>query len=163
MFGEGEVAVFRKSGMQPVFFGEALVGPKLPRLSYMLAYPDMAGHDKAWAHIGARPRLAETADTARLLRCRDRIEHQQRLFETRGRVRNPVRALPAAAASAKPAIMRSTNRTAMPAEVRGIAAEVWYVFTHADSRLEGSHAVRCFCHACHSGGDTGSHAAHGME
>ena len=55
MFGEGEVAVFRKSGMQPVFFGEALVGPKLPRLTYMLAYPDMAGHDKAWAAFGADP------------------------------------------------------------------------------------------------------------
>jgi hypothetical protein len=55
MFGEGEVAVFRKSGMQPVFFGEALVGAKLPRLSYMLAYPDMAGHDKAWSAFGADP------------------------------------------------------------------------------------------------------------
>ena len=55
MFGEGEVAVFRKSGMQPVFFGEALVGPKLPRLTYMLAYPDMAGHDKAWSAFGADP------------------------------------------------------------------------------------------------------------
>jgi hypothetical protein len=55
MFSEGEVAVFRKSGMQPVFFGEALVGPKLPRLSYMLGYPDMAGHDKAWAAFGADP------------------------------------------------------------------------------------------------------------
>jgi len=55
MFGEGEVAVFRKSGMQPVFFGEALVGPKLPRLTYMLAYPDMAAHDKAWSAFGADP------------------------------------------------------------------------------------------------------------
>src|ERR1035441_2775155 len=41
--------------MQPVFFGEALVGPKLPRLTYMLAYPDMAGHDKAWSAFGADP------------------------------------------------------------------------------------------------------------
>lgn len=55
MFGEGEVAVFRKSGMQPVLFGEALVGPKLPRLTYMLAYPDMASHDKAWSAFGADP------------------------------------------------------------------------------------------------------------
>ena len=55
MFGDGEAAVFRKSGAQPVFFGEALVGPKLPRLTYMLAYPDMAGRDKVWSAFGADP------------------------------------------------------------------------------------------------------------
>ena len=55
MFGEGEVAIFRKSGLQPVFFGEALVGPKLPRITYMVAYADMPGRDKAWSAFGADP------------------------------------------------------------------------------------------------------------
>lgn len=55
MFGEGEVAVFRKSGLQPVFFGEALVGPKLPRLTYMVAYENMAARDKAWSAFSADP------------------------------------------------------------------------------------------------------------
>ena len=55
MFGEGEVAVFRKNGLQPVFFGEALVGPNLPRLTYMVAYENMAGRDKAWSAFGADP------------------------------------------------------------------------------------------------------------
>ena len=55
MFGEGEVAIFRKNGLQPVFFGEALVGPKLPRLTYMVAYENMAGREKAWSAFGADP------------------------------------------------------------------------------------------------------------
>jgi hypothetical protein len=55
MFNEGEVAIFRKNGLQPVFFGEALVGPKLPRLTYMVAYENMAGREKAWSAFGADP------------------------------------------------------------------------------------------------------------
>ncbi len=55
MFGDGEVAIFRKSGLQPVFFGEALVGPNLPRLTYMVAYENMAGRDKAWGAFGQDP------------------------------------------------------------------------------------------------------------
>jgi hypothetical protein len=55
MFAEAELAIFRKNGLQPVFFGEALVGPKLPRLTYMVAYENMAGREKAWAAFGADP------------------------------------------------------------------------------------------------------------
>jgi len=49
MFDEGEIALFRKVGMIPVFFGEALAGANLPQLTYMLAYEDMAARDKAWS------------------------------------------------------------------------------------------------------------------
>lgn len=55
MFAEGEVAIFRRNGLQPVFFGEALIGPRLPRLTYMVAYDNMAGREKAWASFGADP------------------------------------------------------------------------------------------------------------
>ena len=53
MFDEGEVAIFRRNGLQPVFFGEALVGPKLPRLTYMVAYENMAAREKAWSSFSA--------------------------------------------------------------------------------------------------------------
>jgi hypothetical protein len=55
MFNQAEVAVFRRCGLQPVFFGEAIVGPNLPRLTYMVAYENMAGRDKAWQAFGADP------------------------------------------------------------------------------------------------------------
>ena len=49
MFNEGrEIEIFRKTGLRPVFFGEALVGQHLPNLTYMLSFPDMATRDRAW-------------------------------------------------------------------------------------------------------------------
>ncbi len=44
----GEIAIFRKTGLQPVFFGETLVGPRMPNLTYMVVFPDWAARDKAW-------------------------------------------------------------------------------------------------------------------
>jgi hypothetical protein len=55
MFADGEISIFRTSGLHPVFFGEALVGPKLPCLTYMLAYKNMAAREKAWAAFIADP------------------------------------------------------------------------------------------------------------
>jgi len=55
MFNDAEVGVFRRCGLQPVFFGEAIVGSNLPRLTYMVAYENMAGRDKAWQAFGADP------------------------------------------------------------------------------------------------------------
>ncbi len=49
MFNEGgEIAIFKKTGLNPVFFGETLIGPQQPNLTYMLAFEDMADRDKRW-------------------------------------------------------------------------------------------------------------------
>jgi len=49
MFNKGgEIAIFRKAGLQPVFFGETLVGPRIPNLTYMVWFPDNAAREKAW-------------------------------------------------------------------------------------------------------------------
>jgi hypothetical protein len=56
MFNEGgEIAVFKKTGLKPVFFGETLIGPRQPNLHYMLAWADMAERDKNWGIFGASP------------------------------------------------------------------------------------------------------------
>lgn len=55
MFNQAEVGIFRRCGLHPVFFGEALVGSQLPRLTYMVAYDSMAGREKAWAAFSADP------------------------------------------------------------------------------------------------------------
>lgn len=44
----GEIAIFRRTGLTPVFFGETIVGPHMPNLTYMLTFPDMATRDRAW-------------------------------------------------------------------------------------------------------------------
>ncbi len=49
MFNEGgEIAIFKKTGLTPVFFGETMIGPNLPNLNYMLAFKDMADRDQRW-------------------------------------------------------------------------------------------------------------------
>jgi hypothetical protein len=44
----GEIAIFRRTGLTPVFFGEALIGTKRPNLTYMVTFPDMDAQKKAW-------------------------------------------------------------------------------------------------------------------
>ena len=49
MFNEGgEIDLFQRVGLAPVFFGEALVGSLLPHLTYMVTFEDMEAHDKNW-------------------------------------------------------------------------------------------------------------------
>jgi len=56
MFNEGgEIAIFKKTGLQPVFFGEMLIGPQMPNLTYMLVFDDMADRDKKWGTFGSDP------------------------------------------------------------------------------------------------------------
>jgi NIPSNAP len=53
MFNEGgEMAIFHKVGMEPVFFSETIIGPRMPNLTYMLAFEDMADRDKRWGAFG---------------------------------------------------------------------------------------------------------------
>ena len=55
MFNNGEMQIFQRLGMNPVFFGEALVGSKLPHLTYMLAFDDLAARDRLWKAFGSDP------------------------------------------------------------------------------------------------------------
>ncbi len=53
MFNEGEMGIFQRLGMQPVFFGETIVGANMPNQCYMLTYEDLAGRERAWKAFGA--------------------------------------------------------------------------------------------------------------
>lgn len=48
MFNQGEIDIFRKTGLNPVFFGETLVGDKMPNLTYMLVFNDMEERKANW-------------------------------------------------------------------------------------------------------------------
>ncbi len=49
MFNDaGEIDIFKRVGLTPVFFGEALIGEMRPNLTYMLTYDDMEEHDRNW-------------------------------------------------------------------------------------------------------------------
>jgi hypothetical protein len=55
MFNTGELEIFRRVGLTPVMFGEALVGSRLPNLTYLLVFDDDTGRQDAWKRFGADP------------------------------------------------------------------------------------------------------------
>ncbi|MGD0481339.1 MAG: NIPSNAP family protein [Terracidiphilus sp.] len=67
MFHSGEFEIFKAAGFHPVFFGDTLVGSRMPSLTYMLSFGDMAEleakwdvfrNDPAWKKLSADPRFA---------------------------------------------------------------------------------------------------------
>jgi hypothetical protein len=52
MFERGEISIFERLGMQPVFFGETLIGTGLPNLTYMLTFPNETARTKGWGAFG---------------------------------------------------------------------------------------------------------------
>lgn len=55
MFNEGEIGIFQRLGLMPVFFGETIAGANLPSLTYMLAFEGMAPRDRLWSAFGNDP------------------------------------------------------------------------------------------------------------
>ncbi len=49
----GEIEIFKRVGLTPVFFGETIIGEMRPNLTYMLTFNDMEEHDKNWKAFGA--------------------------------------------------------------------------------------------------------------
>ena len=48
MFHSGEFDIFQRAGFWQVFYGDALIGARLPNLTYMLSFPDLAGMNAKW-------------------------------------------------------------------------------------------------------------------
>ena len=53
MMQSGESEIFTKAGVEQVFYSDTLVGTRLPNLTYMLAFNDLADRDKKWAAFRA--------------------------------------------------------------------------------------------------------------
>jgi len=67
MFHSGEFEIFLNAGFHPVFFGDTLIGARLPNLTYMLSFTDTAEleakwltfrNDPAWKKLSTSPRFA---------------------------------------------------------------------------------------------------------
>jgi hypothetical protein len=55
MFNSGEIQIMRDTELAPVFFGEALIGPNLPNLTYMLSASNRDEHKAHWSKFGSHP------------------------------------------------------------------------------------------------------------
>lgn len=63
MFDTGEIAIFRRTGLTPVFFGEDVAGPTLPSLTYLLAFENLAERERNWATFIADPEWKKLSTT----------------------------------------------------------------------------------------------------
>ncbi len=55
MFHDGEFAIFTKAGFRPVFFGDTLIGERMPSLTYLLAFDSMEQLGAQWKSFVADP------------------------------------------------------------------------------------------------------------
>ena len=56
MFNEGgEIAIFKKTGLQPILFGEVIAGDRMPSLVYILAFDDLDHMTKQWSVFVSDP------------------------------------------------------------------------------------------------------------
>jgi hypothetical protein len=71
MFNDaGEIKLFRECGLNPVFFGQTLVGSRMPNLTYLLAFKNAEEQAAAWKKFVSHPEwkklsaMPEYADNA---------------------------------------------------------------------------------------------------
>lgn len=55
MFNQEEIKIFRDSGFAPVFFGEGMIAPRLPHLTYLVGFDNMAAREKCWDAFRTNP------------------------------------------------------------------------------------------------------------
>jgi hypothetical protein len=64
MFSEmGEIDIFRRVGLTPVFFSRTMVGPHMPSITYMLVHENTAGREKSWSAFSSDPEWRKLAAT----------------------------------------------------------------------------------------------------
>ena len=59
----------------PVFFGETIVGQRMPNLTYMVGYEDLAAREKIWSTFVSHPEWKKMTRAAGRERCGNRVEH----------------------------------------------------------------------------------------
>jgi NIPSNAP len=59
----GELEIFRRVGLTPVFFGRTLVGPRMPSFSYLLVHDSLAAREKSWDAFRTDPAWKTLAAT----------------------------------------------------------------------------------------------------
>jgi NIPSNAP len=65
MFHSGEFDLFEKSGFWQVFYGDKLIGDRMPCLTYMIGFPTLADRDKKWSAFFSAPEWKKLSGSAR--------------------------------------------------------------------------------------------------
>jgi hypothetical protein len=65
MFHSGEFDIFKNVGFHPVFFGDTLIGSRMPSLTYMLSFTDMEELNAKWEIFRADPAWKKLSSSPR--------------------------------------------------------------------------------------------------
>lgn len=65
MFNSGEYDIFQKAGFWQVFYGDTLIGPRMPQLTYMVGFPELADMDAKWAAFSNDPAWKKLSSSPR--------------------------------------------------------------------------------------------------
>jgi hypothetical protein len=63
MFNTAEIAIFRRTGLRPVFFGNTLIGSHMPCLTYMLTFDNLEQRQKNWEVFVSDPEWKKLSTT----------------------------------------------------------------------------------------------------
>jgi hypothetical protein len=65
MFHHGEFEIFQKAGFDQVFYGDTLIGPRMPKLTYMLSFGDLTELNAKWAAFSGDPEWKKLSGSSR--------------------------------------------------------------------------------------------------
>ncbi len=65
MFHHGEFDIFVQAGFWPVFYGDTLIGSRMPNLTYMLAFSSLDDRNRLWSAFGSSPAWKKLSTSAR--------------------------------------------------------------------------------------------------
>jgi hypothetical protein len=54
-FTASEIPIFHRSGVHPILYGDTLIGPEMPNLTYIIPFTTLAEREKAWDAFTADP------------------------------------------------------------------------------------------------------------
>jgi hypothetical protein len=65
MFHHGEFEIFQRAGLGQVFYGDTLIGPRMPNLTYMLTFPDITELNARWDVFRSDPEWKKLSGSPR--------------------------------------------------------------------------------------------------
>lgn len=65
MFNHGEFDIFQKAGFWQVFYGDTLVGSRMPNLTYMIGFASLVERNKMWEAFGSSPAWKQLSSSPR--------------------------------------------------------------------------------------------------
>lgn len=77
MFNNEEIALFLKTGINPIFFGRIIAGQYMPALLYLVAFTDMTEREAAWSKFSQDPEWATMRDKPEYA---DTVSNIRRIF-----------------------------------------------------------------------------------